>query len=350
MSQSKKTASPSTYDYTKKTNVGNDQEKDTRPRRPKTAEGKPRSRTGPRPNKQAPANPNVKTLYIGRVYYDELDADQKVSQKLNQERLKLLKEVFQRYGAVEKFEPNTAESFVHVTYKERSAAEDAIANLIQRPVREKLIEEIKEQLRKSNQPEAVCPVLWKYRFEWSRTAEGGQEQQQQSTTSTSKPKKNADKPQSPATPTETKKQPTKRATKKTENTDQPSASTTTAPAVVESKPVKTAEPSIQSLQISAEHASLQVELNYLRKQRSIVQGQIQAEKSRSSAREERIKKLQEEHERVRKQSLNLESQLNSDLSWKNAANERISKLQEEVDHLQQQQQIVNSMLQSIPQL
>jgi hypothetical protein len=356
-----KTEAPSIY---KKSKSAEDQQqtntdgdiKQKRQRKPKNAEGASRPR-GFRRNRGIP-NPNSKTLYIGRVYYDELDQDTNISQKLNNERLKLLREVFQRYGDVEKFEPNTAESFVHVTYRDRSFAEDAITYLTQRSVRNQIIDEIKDQLRRRNLPESVCPVLWKYRYEWSKTTQSGAESPQGVRPKTAVAKKGTEQKEVQATPApvvESGDQKAQESKKKKKNrtkkgdVQQNSEESAIEATQTEAKQEKKKAP-VQDLQLEAEHARLTLDLEYLRTQHKSVLKEIHAERDRCHSRDERIKRLEEEHGRVRQHLLTLENQLKTDLSWKAAADERMSKLQEEIAHLQQEQHIVSKMLQSIPEL
>jgi outer membrane biosynthesis protein TonB len=323
--------------------------KEKRPRRPKSSEGvhKKTSRSN-----RGTANAS-RTLYIGRVYYDELDQDTNISQKLNQERLKLLKDVFSRFGEVERFEPHSTESFVHVAYKDRQSAEDAMQKLTQRQVRDEIMDELKEQLRKTKLPETVCPVLWKYRYEWSNKNQSGADSP--STPKTAVAKK-TDKKESPVdgngepAPKKDKK---KRPKKQVEQ--QATEQTTEAPKPKEIKTEKKeikqpVRPPVQDLQLEAERARLTQDLEYLRSQHKSVSKELHSERDRCIAREERLKRLEDEHGRVRTHALNLENQLKTDLSWKAAADDRISKLQEEINHLQQQQHLVTNMLNTVTDL
>jgi hypothetical protein len=321
-------------------------------RRPKSSEGahKKTSRSN-----RGTANAS-RTLYIGRVYYDELDQDTNISQKLNQERLKLLKDVFSRFGEVERFEPHSTESFVHVAYKDRQSAEEAMKKLTQRQVRDEIMDELKEQLRKTKLPETVCPVLWKYRYEWSNKNQSGADSPSVETRPKTAVAKKSDKKETPVDGTgepAPKKEKKKRVKKQVEQ--QATEKTTEPPKPKEIKTEKKeikqpVRPPVQDLQLEAERARLTQDLEYLRTQHKSVSKELHSERDRCTAREERIKRLEEEHGRVRTHALNLESQLKNDLSWKSAADERISKLQEEINHLQQQQHLVTNMLNTVADL
>jgi chromosome segregation ATPase len=215
------------------------------------------------------------------------------------------------------------------------------------------MDELKEQLRKSKLPENVCPVLWKYRYEWSnKTAESPSDAPRPKTAVAKKDK--VDSPKNvvaknvvangvaPAQPE--KKDKKKKEKKPVEKKEEP---TKPKDLVIEKKPrVLTT----QDLQLEAERARLTQDLEYLRTQHKSALKELQNERERCSSRDERIKRLEEEHGRVRQHSLTLENQLKTDMTWKQAADERTSKLREEIDHIQQQQLLVQTMLKNVSEL
>lgn len=314
-----------------------------------------------------------KTIHIGRVFTDDLDGSA-LSEKLKEQRIKYLRDVFEQFGVLESFEPQIGDNYVLLTFEKHTDAENALKALKNREEVDALISRIEDKLAQSKLPKAVCPQLQKYRYSWSdrqnnkvRSAGGKGVNLQLPKTVVAKKASDQQQVSSPTVPQQTGGQqqpqqqqpkPKKERKPKADREDQQQANTQQSPAVKMSKKAQQQEqvnalsPKQQGaddLQREAERARLTQDLQYLRQQQQHVTQELNAESDRCRARDERINRLSEELSRVRQQEQFLEGQLKAEQNWKQTAEERIAKLTEEVTHFVQEQKQVEKRLSTVEQ-
>jgi hypothetical protein len=329
------------------------------------------SRGGPRVGSaNAPQKRNVqkqtsKTVFVGRIFFDDLytqSISTSLADKLKDQRVRLLKEVFTQFGDIEAVEAhfnNDDNNFMLVTYENRESAVAALASLKSKDKVNEEMDNLRSRLDKQKQfPPNVCPELYKYRYDWSdkpaisaksnknnknfpKTVIAGTNplqavQTQQVTTISSAPQTNATNATN-ATNGKNKK------AKKDKKTDEvPVVVEKVVPAKKE-KPIKRHQGS-GDLQREAEKAKLKEEAKYLQNQQTHVSNEIQAEKTRAKERDARIIRLSTELQRIREEEQALQNKLNAETNYRSDAEHRIQKLREELSHMHQEEQIVNQKM------
>jgi hypothetical protein len=335
-----------------------------------------RSRGGPRGER--PLNKDSKTIYIGKVFTDDLDGSP-ISEKLKEQRIKYLRDVLEQFGPIESFDAQVNDGYVLLTYESHKSAEDALKTLKNRDEVDQILNRIQEKIYQNKLPTAVTPDLHKYRYSWSdkqtpsrtsrgksavqlpktvvakkvsdqqapspTTAQATQQPQQQ----TQQPK--AKKDRKPKNEEQEQTQPLQQ-TQQQQN-QQPKSKKSQQQNVQQQGQVNAMSPKTQQgaddLQREAERARLSQDLVYLRQQQQHVSQELNAESDRCRARDERINRLSEELNRVRQQEQFLEGQLKAEQKWKADAEERIAKLTEEVNHFVQEQKQVEKRLSTVEQ-
>lgn len=331
------------------------------------------SRRGPRGDK--PLNKDSKTIYVGKVFTDDLDGSQ-IAEKLKEQRIKYLRDVLDQFGPIESFDPQVNDGYVLLTYDNHKSAEDALRTLKNRDEVDTILLRVQDKINQSKLPQAVCPDLHKYRYSWSdkqapaRTTGKGKAAPQLPKTVVAKkvsdqqaPSPTTAQPTQQSQPQQAQQQKPKKGPRKGKEQEEPVIS---QPAILQPpKPKKGQQQNVQQqaqvttlspktqgaddLQREAERARLTQDLHYLRQQQQHVSQELAAESDRCRARDERIQRLSEELNRVRQQEQFLESQLKAEQNWKQAAEERIVKLTEEVTHFIQEQKQVEKRLTTVEQ-
>jgi len=336
-----------------------------------------RGRGGPRNDR--PSNKDSKTLYIGKVFTDDLDGSV-ISEKLKDQRIKYLREVLDQFGAIDSFDAPSGEGYVLLSYDNHQAAENALRTLKNPDEVDIILARIKDKINQSKLPTAVTPNLHKYRYSWSdkqapsRNTRGKNAPQlpktvvaTKKTTDTNSPSPST--PQQPAQQQQTQQQqqakPKKERKAKPQQEEQQTAQQQEQPQQ-QAKPKKTQQQNVQQqqqtaalspktqqgaddLQREAERARLAQDLVYLSQQQQHVSQELNAESDRCRARDERINRLSEELNRVRQQEQFLEGQLKAEQKWKTDAEERIAKLTEEISHFVQEEKQVRQRLTTVEQ-
>jgi len=333
------------------------------------------ARTGGRGER--PLNKDSKTIYIGKVFTDDLDGSG-IATKLKEQRIKYLRDVLDQFGPIESFDAQVNDGYVLLTYETHKAADDALKTLKNRDEVDTIIARVHDKLNQSKLPIAVCPDLHKYRYSWSdkqaptRTRSAGaknapqlpktvvakkvSDQQAPSPTTAQQPQQSQQQQQQP----KAKKARKGKDQEEQEQAPQPQQTQQQQPKkksqqqnVQQQSQVVALSPKTQQgaddLQREAERARLTQDLHYLRQQQQHVSQELAAESDRCRARDERINRLSEELSRVRQQEQFLEGQLKAEQNWKQAAEDRIVKLTEEVSHFVQEQKQVEKRLNAVEQ-
>jgi len=351
---------------------GNRQSDENRPPKSRGGDrsGSSRGSRGPRGDK--PLNKDSKTIYVGKVFTDDLDGSQ-IAEKLKEQRIKYLRDVLDQFGPIESFDPQVNDGYVLLTYDNHKSAEDALRTLKNREEVDTILLRVQDRINQSKLPQAVCPDLHKYRYSWSdkqapaRTAGRGKaapqlpktvvakkvsDQQAPSPTTAQPAQQQQAQQQKPKKPRKGKEQEEQQEQAQPQPTQQPKPKKGQQQNIQQQAQVTALSPKTQGaddLQREAERARLTQDLHYLRQQQQHVSQELAAESDRCRARDERIQRLSEELNRVRQQEQFLESQLKAEQNWKQAAEERILKLTEEVTHFIQEQKQVEKRLTTVEQ-
>jgi chromosome segregation ATPase len=332
-----------------------------------------RSRGSVRRDGDRPLNKDSRTIYIGKVFTDDLEGSS-IADKLKEQRIKYLRDVLEQYGTIESFDAQINEAYALVTYETHKAADDALKTLRNREEVDTILDRVRGKLTQSKLPSAVCPELHRYKYNWSdkqssnraRTAGvKGTVQLPKNVVAKKTSDQQAPSPTTAQQPVAQQQQASKqkkpRKSKGDEEQAEPQPQQQQQP-----KPKKSQQQNVQQqaqanavspktqqgaddLQREAERARLTQDLQYLRQQQQHVSQELSAESDRCRARDERINRLSEELSRVRAQEQFLEGQLNAEQNWKQAAEERIVKLTEEVNHFVQEQKQVEKRLHTVSQ-
>jgi chromosome segregation ATPase len=329
---------------------------------------------GSRRDGDRPSNKDSRTIYIGKVFTDDLEGSS-IADKLKEQRIKYLRDVLEQYGTIESFDAQVNEAYALVTYETHKAADDALRTLRNREEVDTILDRVRGKLTQSKLPSAVCPELHRYKYNWSdkqssnraRTAgvkgnaqlpknvvaKKTSDQQVPSPTTAQQPiaqqQQQAPKPKKSRKPKVDEEQ----AEPQPQQQQQPKPKKSQQQSVQQQAQANAVSPKTQQgaddLQREAERARLTQDLHYLRQQQQHVSQELAAESDRCRARDERINRLSEELSRVRAQEQFLEGQLKAEQNWKQAAEERIVKLTEEVNHFVQEQKQVEKRLNTVSQ-
>jgi len=317
-----------------------------------------------------PVNKDSKTIYVGKVFTDDLDGSS-IAEKLKEQRIKYLRDVLEQYGAIESFDAQVSEAYALVTYETHKSAEDALKALRNRDEIDGILKRVEDKITQSKLPVAVVPQLHKYKYNWSdkqssnRTRSVGVKGNAQLPKNVVAKKTSDQQVPSPTaaqqTTTQQPSKPKKTRKPKVEQEEQAEVQTQQAPkakktqqqSVQQQSQVNAVSPKTQQgaddLQREAERARLAQDLIYLKQQQQHVSQEISAESDRCRARDERINRLSEDLNRVRQQEQFLEGQLKAEQKWKTDADERISKLTEEINHFTQEEKQVEKRLRAVEQ-
>ena len=357
----------------KRQGSGNRQFDDSKPRQGgDQTRSSGRGRGAPRSDRPFNNNKDSKTIYIGKVYTDDLDGSV-ISDKLKDQRIKFLRDAMDTFGPIESFEAPYDEGFVLLSYETHQQAANALSALKDENKVEDILDRLREKIAQSKLPTAITPNLHKYRYSWSdrpapsRTARAGTKSSSalpKNVVATKKPTDNASPstPQAQQQPQQTQQpKPKKERKPKTQDeqpqqeqqTQQPKPKKNQQQSVQQQSQVSALSPKTQQgaddLQREAERARLSQDLVYMRQQQQHVSQELTAESDRCRARDERINRLSEELNRVKQQEQFLEGQLKAEQKWKTDAEERIAKLTEEVTHFVHEQKQVEKRLSTVEQ-
>lgn len=338
-------------------------------------------------------NKDSKTIYIGKVFTDDLDGSA-LSDKLKDQRIKYLREALDQFGPIDSFDAPSGEGYVLLSYETHQAADSALKTLKNADQVDSILARIKDKINTSKLPLAVTPNLHKYRYSWSdkpapsRNAPRGKNAPQMPKTVVASTKKTTDQTtSSPSTPQtqpqqqqqsapqtqqqqtqpkpkkerkpkqeeQTQEQPTQQQAQPSQPTQtqqqQPKQKKSQQQQAVQQQQQSALSPKTQQgaddLQREAERARLSQDMVYLHQQQQHVSQELSAESDRCRARDERINRLSEELNRVRQQEQFLEGQLKAEQKWKTDAEERIAKLTEEINHFAQEEKQVEKRLRTV---
>lgn len=318
-----------------------------------------------------------KTIYVGKVFTDDLDGSS-IAEKLKEQRIKYLRDVLEQFGVIDSFDAQIADAYALVTFENHKSAEDALKALKSRDEIDNMLRRVEDKITQSKLPTAVVPQLHKYKYSWSdkqssnRTRSAGvkgnaqlpknvvakktSDQQAPSPTTAQQPGAQQQQQQQQSKPKKTRKPKAdqeEQAEAQPQQQQAPKSKKTQQQSVQQQSQVNAVSPKTQQgaddLQREAERARLTQDLHYLRQQQQHVSQELNAESDRCRARDERINRLSEELSRVRQQEQFLESQLKAEQNWKQAAEDRIVKLTEEVNHFVQEQKQVEKRLSVVSQ-
>lgn len=302
---------------------------------------------------------NSKTVFVGRIFFDDLYTNNittSLADKLKDQRIRLLKEVFASFGTVEAIEShfNTDDnSYMLVTYETTEDAKNAYQTMRSKDKVAEEMDKIRGRLSQQKQfPPNVCPELFEYRYDMSdkpaNAKSAGKKNLPKTVIAGANPLQAVQQtvtanaqPQEQATQQQPAKNNNKKARKDKKNEEE--ASEKPAPKKEQKQPPKKQQGS-GDLQREAEKAKLKEELKYLQNQQTHVSQEIAAEKSRAKERDERILKLSTELARVREEEQMLQNKLNAENNYRSDAEHRIQKLREELSHMHQEEQLVKQKM------